>query len=264
MSDFVKFTKNGLVAFDWDAEIRDYVPKPHPAGNTINLRTRVELEPDVTLGDVFRAVEADEMLMNVISLYSWCASIREFHAAAKIPREPFVEANEFVKDEYDTWQPAHEGEKDPIVEVVLEAFGEFHRNYQDKSGPPSFEGVWWSFSGTAKSGQSYGISCTPVNELVDAVVKIEPLIHFSKSFEKMDDVLPPATITCSLLDFLDCIYWDISFHGGPKENKEFIEKMQGMVDDIKTGKAITVPFDFELEDDESDDFTDDLTPEERE
>jgi hypothetical protein len=259
MSDFVRFTKNGLIAFDWDGEKQEYVPdlEPHPAGNIINLRSRAELDPGVTLGDVFRAVEADEMLMDVIAFYSWCSPIREFHAAAKIPREPFVEASEFVKDEYGTMQPAHEGEEDPIVEVVLEAFGEFHRNYKDKNGPPSFEGVWWHFSGTAKSGQSYGISCTPVNELVDAVVKIEPMIHFSKSFEKMDDVLPPATITCSLLDFLDCIYFDISFHGGPQQNKEFIEKMVGMVDDIKSGKAKTVPFDFgELEDDEEEDSTD--------
>ena len=255
MADFVRLGKTGIVPFQWNAEKQDYVPdpEPHPLGNIINLRTRVELEPGVTLGDIFKAVEADEMLMDVIACYSWCSPIREFHEAAKIPREPFIEASEFVKDEYDTWKPAHEGEEDPIVEVVLEAFGEFHRNYKDKNGPPSFEGVWWHFSGTAKSGQSYGISCTPVNELVDAVVKIEPLVHFSKSFEKMDEVLPPATITCSLLDFLDCIYWDISFHGGPKQNKEFMEKLTGMVDEIKAGTATTVPFDFgDLEDDEED------------
>jgi hypothetical protein len=251
MSDFVRFTKKGLVAFDWDSEKQEYVPdpEPHPAGNIINLRTRVELEPGVTLGDVFRAVEADELLCDVISFYSWCKPIREFHAAAKIPREPFVAASEFVMSEYGTLVPVNENEEDPIVQVTLEAFGEFHRNYEDKNGPPSFEGVWWHFDGTAKSGQRYGISCTPVNELVDAVVKIEPLIHFSKSYEKMDDVLPPATITCSLLDFLDCIYWDISFHGGPTENKEFIEHLEGMVDEIKAGTAKTVPFDFkELED----------------
>src|ERR1044071_9426246 len=99
MSDFVRFTKNGLVAFDWNSEKQEYLPdpKPHPAGNIINLRTTVELEQGITLGDVFRAVEADEMLMDMISFYSWCAPIREFHAAAKIPRKPFVEATEFVE-----------------------------------------------------------------------------------------------------------------------------------------------------------------------
>jgi hypothetical protein len=244
MSDFIRFTKNGLVAFDWDGEKQEYVPdpNPHPTGNIINLRTRVEIEPDVTLGDVFNAVEADVPLMNFIALYSWCAPIHEFHAAAKIPREPFIEASEFVLDEYCTLVPVHEGEEDPIVEVVVKAFGEFHKNWWLVFA--SFEGIWWHFSGTAKSGQSYGISYTPMNELVNATVKIDPLIQFDSNFNKMDDILPPATITCSLLEFLDCIYYDISFHGGPKENKAFIEELTGMADDIKSGKAKTVPFDF--------------------
>ena len=244
MSDFIRFTKNGLVAFDWDGNDRNYVPDPdpHPAGNVVNLRTRVELEPGVTLGDIFRAVEADPVLMGTIALYSWCSPIQKFHEAAKIPREPFIEASEFVEDEYGVMQPAHKGEEDPIVEVIVEAFGEFHDNYKDKSGPPDFEGVWWHFSGRAKSGQIYGISYTPMNELVNATVKIEPLIHFSKNYEKIDGV-PPATITCSLLDFLDCIYYDISFYGGPKENKEFIEELKSMADDVKNGT--TKPYNFD-------------------
>ena len=136
MSDFIRFTKNGLVAFDWDGNDRNYVPDPdpHPAGNVVNLRTRVELEPGVTLGDIFRAVEADPVLMGTIALYSWCSPIQKFHEAAKIPREPFIEASEFVEDEYGVMQPAHKGEEDPIVEVIVEAFGEFHDNYKDKSG----------------------------------------------------------------------------------------------------------------------------------
>ena len=42
----------------------------------------------------------------------------------------------------------------------------------------------------------------------------------------------PCEYSFSLLEVLDCIYDDISFHGSPSDNKKFIENLKEMVDEI--------------------------------
>ena len=70
----------------------------------------------------------------------------------------------------------------------------------------------------------------------------------------------------SLLDILDAIYFDISFHGPPSQRDEFIDEMRGRIEEIDLGIVETRPMDevFEElgipprteEDDKEDDATD--------
>ena len=239
MSDFVRFTKQGLVAFDWDGDKQEYVPDtdPHPHGNIVNLRSRCEIEDGVTLLEIFRAVDDDPLLMDFIGCYSWCSAIKEFHDQALLPPPEPKEGD--VK----------------MVALEVQAYGEFHRSYKDKHGPPVFNGIWWDFTGLGSDGINYSVSYSPMNELADVPVRIKPCITFTKD-HLPEEMLPPATITISLLEFLDAIYFDISFHGGPKENKEFLEKLHGMVTEIEEGKATLVPFNFHDEEDDEDDDED--------
>lgn len=251
MSDFVRLGKTGIIAFEWDGDKQENIPYT-PVEAIMNLRSRCELEDGVTLGDIFKAVDADPKLMEFIAHYSWCGPIKEFHEEAKLPRPEVKEATDFVKDENSGMMvPANEGESDPIVELTVESYAEFHKNYKDKNGPPSFEGVWWHFGGTGKSGTNYSVSYTPMNEIAHVPVIIKPLVHFNKDFLPMES-LPPAEITISLLDFLDAIYFDISFHGGPKDNRAFVEELKGMMEEIDNGTAKLVPFEFHDEEDSTD------------
>lgn len=55
-----------------------------------------------------------------------------------------------------------------------------------------------------------------------------------------------------MLEILDAIYDDISFHGGPAENAAFIEQMKDTVEKIKSGEIKTVPIDEVFKDLEED------------
>jgi hypothetical protein len=44
--------------------------------------------------------------------------------------------------------------------------------------------------------------------------------------------------------------WELSFHGSPRDIADTSLTLRGMVDDIKSGKAQTVPHSFEGEEDE--------------
>jgi hypothetical protein len=229
MSDFVRFTKNGLVAFDWDGEKREYVVEDmDERGNIVNLRSRCEIEPGTTLGDIFKAVEADVLLKDVIRFYSWCAPIDEFHEAAKLP-------------------PA-EKEGVTIVELVLEGYAEVHTNRKPKEGESkmSYEKAYLHFGGTGDDGERYSVSCTPMRELADVPVRLVNTVDFRKDYVEKPFGEPMETCY-SLLEVLDGIYFDISFHGGPKENEEFIEMLHERMEDIQNGTAKLVEMKFDEE-----------------
>ena len=44
------------------------------------------------------------------------------------------------------------------------------------------------------------------------------------------------------MEVLDAIYWDISFMGGPADNREFIEDMKSRLDDYDSGEAEAIPW----------------------
>ena len=222
MADYVKLTKHGIVSYEWNPETRTYVPSRRGSNNIPNLRLRCEIDEDVTLGDVFNAVQADPDLMEFIAQYSWCSAIEKFHAQA---RRPYVE-----KDV---------AEEDRITHLEIMPHAEFWQNKE--TDPERFEGINMHFSGVSSNGTSWSMSCTPTNEMAHLPVKALPKIRFDKSFQLERESL----YSMSLLEVLDAIYWDISFHGGPEENEEFIEMLKGRMDEIKSGEATTVPVDLD-------------------
>jgi hypothetical protein len=227
----VKLTKHGIVPYEWDSEAKDYKPMLKGSTALLHLRSRCVLDDGLSLGDLFNAVDDDPLLLQVIGSYSWCGPIHEFHKQARLPQPP-----------------PKEDDEEPLVAVVIEPFAELHRNYENKEAPDTFEGVYMHFSGLGSKGTSYSISCTPMNQLAHLPVQISTSIRFSKNFEKMFD----AEYHPSLLEVLDAVYWDISFHGGPQENAEFIEGLDRMMDDIENGRVKTIPLALDdlLKDDE--------------
>ena len=222
MADFVKLTKRGIVSYEWDSETRTYVPARKGANNLPNLRLRCEIEDDVTLGDIFKAVQADPDLMEFIAAYSWCGAIEKFHAQA---RKPHV--------------PENEPDEDRITHLEISAYGEFWEYNKAKDGIEEFEGIHVGFSGISPA-TNWSVSYTPMNDIAHLPVKINPNVQFSKSLTEER----VAKYNMSLLEVLFIVFWDISFHGGPEDNEAFIEEMKDRIAQIESGEATTKPFEF--------------------
>lgn len=229
MADFIKLTKEGFIPYEWDGDenVRDYVPETTTPNIFTLLRSRVELAEGITLGDLFKVVEAYPALCDFIGHYSWCAAINDFHAQAKLDRPEKENSDE---------------EDEEIVALHVTPYGELFHN--DETGEDSFEGVWWHFGGKGEKDTNFSVSYTPMYELVHLPLVIDSQIRFSKNYALYFE----AKCRCNLLELLDAIYWDISFMGGPEDNVNFLENIHGMVEDLKTGLATTKPF-------ESDDDT---------
>ncbi len=229
MADYIKLTKEGFVPYEWDAD--DYVPQATTQNICVHLRTRIELDEGITLGDVFSAVEAHPLLCEFIGHYSWCQAIDAFHAQAKQERKP----KKPVEGE-------SEEENEEVISLDVVPYAEIH--HDKKTGEDSYGGVWWHFGGVGEKGTKFSVSYSPVNELVHLPIIIEPIVKFQKNHEPYFE----AKCSCNLLEFLDAIYWDISFMGGPEENEAFLENIHCMVEDLKTGLATTKPLEFDDED----------------
>lgn len=214
MPDHVKITKNGLIRVDWDGDKRINVESV-PDDPWVCLRSECRIDEDVTLGDIFRMMEGDELLTEFIRSYSWCGPIHEFHKAAKLPRKPPAEPPQDDPD----YEP------DPLLYLEICFDGETFtfEGVTDYNDSPDFYGV-------GSKEPRYSVSCTPMSELVHLPVRINTDFTIRANF--VDEVVKAKRVM-SLLEVLDAIYWDISFHGGPEENSAFVDELKGMVDELK-------------------------------
>ena len=217
MSDHVIFTKDGLKQFSWDGDAQEYKQNIRNSAVT-NLRSECRIEDGVTLADIFNAVENDPPLKNIISVYSWCWHIDDFHEQAKLPKEDFEDADILYLEI--CW----------IAEI------------QDYSDGNCFD-IYTDFSGPGVNGERYSVSCSPMNKIAHLRVKLNNSVEIEKHHRKSKSemIADKMSRSFSLLDVLDAIYDDISFYGGPEDNKKFLEKMEETMEDIKSGIVKTIP-----------------------
>lgn len=193
------------------------------------LRDSVEIAEGVTLRDLFRIVSQYKLLKLFISQYSWCRQLEEFHAQAE--------------------EPMRDDEKDKLEYLEIYWHASVHKYKKETSFDVSvgFHGIGTpdrpENAMTADGKTHYSVSYSPMYELADLPLKLNTALKIWGPWEGK----PPQKVIFEgkkdycLLDVLDAIYWDISFMGGPAENSEFIEEMNGRVDDIKAGIAKCIP-----------------------
>ena len=201
---YVEFTPDGLFVVGYKGKnlVRRKIKKSRILSY---LRMRCEIAEDTKLIDIFNTVENYQSLKKVISFYSWCSSINEFHVQAQEPT-----SNSATKIEY--------------LEIYTH-----HCSYQQKLIDLEVD---IGFHGIGKN-MSYSVSCTPMYEIAHLPVKLKKeVVFWGLNKQKMD-----ATTCYSLLEVLDAIYFDISFYGNPEQNQEFLEELKQRVDDINSGKA---------------------------
>jgi len=212
MSDYVVFHRDRIASYSWNKDTKQNEEEDFTMSD---LRTRVRIDDEVTLGEIFAAVEKEEGLKSFIAMYSWCQSIDSFHAHARLPRPDAGESEV------------------PLVKIVVSAYGEVF----DHRGESDFM-VATDLTGYDEKGDRWSISYSPMQQIAHLPVSIDEKFVTRRNYK--EDVFV-STRTFSVLEFLDAIYWDISFHGGPEDNEKFLLDMQQQVKDIREGNVELVP-----------------------
>jgi len=83
MTDKVHITIHGIQAFEWDGDAGQYLEQKISTALHV-LRCACQIDADVTLGDIFRAVEQDPQLVRFLQEWSWC-NVDAFHLEARKP-----------------------------------------------------------------------------------------------------------------------------------------------------------------------------------
>lgn len=209
MADKVHITRTGIQALKWDSEVRQYVEQEIRSGLHV-LRCACHIDADVTLADIFRAVEQDPDLLRFLEQWSWC-DLSAFHAEARKPATAPSDLSYIELTKYFEWDE-HEAQETIDVSGI---------------GEPGEHGV-----------THYGIDFTPVNQLVHLPVRLRPEMEIRKDHKKLGEA--PCTFT--LLDVLGEIYWEISFYGSPEDRDRQGAELQESVREIEEGRAELIPW----------------------
>jgi hypothetical protein len=213
----VYITKTGLKHFEWDGELRQNVEQPIKTFVS-QLRSACHIEPDVTLGDIFKAVDQDELLCFFLGEYSWC-SVKAFHAEAL---KPSLEKSDLKYIELSKYVDLEDSCGDPGEHIDVSGIGKPHEHHN-----------------------RYAIDLTPVNELACLPVRLNPVIKFRKDLKTVSE---SPGVCFSLLEVLGEIYYEVSFHGSPQQREGVSLHLESIMREIENGTAELVPFESVFED----------------
>jgi hypothetical protein len=210
-------------------------------------------------------VRKNEALTFFISQYTWTNSIDEFHA------------------ELDKAAVIDENDKMDHLEIYWSMDYHKSKKYTSFGMSAGFHGVGLPLKAdeldavNEQNGydlpvgfiEKYSVSASPINEFahLKLILKTDIDVYRIKRHPKPENIkLLSSECEFSLLDILDAIYFDISFHGPPDQRNEFIDGLREQMEEIDLGIAETRPIDevFEAlgipprteEDDIEDDETD--------
>jgi len=200
------------------------------------------LSDDFTLRDLVDFVAGNEDLKDFIACYSWCGAIDEFHQQANLPPKTdgiLHQLEIYRSGEVFRWK---EG-KNRVHHVSLNIGYDFHG-----LGVPDEYMIehHQKYGGELPEEQNYSVSYTPLNELVHLPLKLDETVEVREfvSDTRENKLHLKCRKPFTLLEILDAVYWDISFHGGPQDNEEFLEELKQRSDEIDKGIAKTHgPFD---------------------
>lgn len=221
--EHLEINKAGFFVHKWNGDIREYIRKPADELTILaRLRDTCKIAEGTTLGDIFRLVENNNLLSLFISQYSWCRAINEFHEQAK---EPIVsEDAQKLKSLNIYWHP----EVKHFIEKIKHPFG-----LRERVKAADFQ-LYPSFHGIGEDGINYSVSYSPMYELRDVPVVLDTKFTIYENFEagKKQEKILESERDFTFLEVLDAIYWDISFCGGPQDNKDFIDSLKQTMDDF--------------------------------
>ena len=218
----IHITKSGFRCLEWNPALRRNV---QCIGALLidHLRDAVILVEDgVTLGDILTFVANDEFLPFFIGSYSGC-NVLEMYQEIQNGVEPLAPEDDtkYCTVAMDVKvRPDHKCETHKRIETNLD------------------------FYGCRNDGQSFGLDLTPLAEIAALPFRLESnasLWHHAKDSDEKEEGLE---FTPTLLEVLDAIFFDLSFHGSSAEKAGFVETLQQQVQSIEDGTATLAPLDF--------------------
>jgi hypothetical protein len=243
MAEKVTLTPDGLMVSRWNGETKENDEELMDENDpTIlsHLRTYCEIDPDTTLWHIMDFVRKSEDLTYFISQYTWTNSIDEFH------------------EELDKTAVIDENDKMDHLEIYWSADYHKSKKYTSFGLSAGFHGVGLPLKAedrdavNAENGydlpvgfiERYSVSASPLNEFthLKLVLNTAVDVHRIKRHPKTENIkLLSSECEFSLLDILDAIYFDISFHGPPSQRDEFIDGLREQVEGIEDGTIETFP-----------------------
>jgi hypothetical protein len=93
-----------------------------------------------------------------------------------------------------------------------------------------------------EGAEAYAIDFTPLNSIAHLPLTLSNKLSVHVNNARIDS---EEQYTFSLLDVLDAIYYEISFHGSPIEREAASNELHAIAKSISDGSLDTVPFDFD-------------------
>lgn len=253
----VEFTQEGLFYHRWNRKQKKFIKKKVKKLNVLkHLRDICTIENGVILKQIMNTVDSYKLLKLVISQYSWCSSIEDFHK--QVNEENQFDPNDDQDEIIEYLEVYRQADAKELVEKIKHPGGlrerirtiSYEANY-DFHGKgictSKKEGMDYATGSDGKV--RYGVSYTPLWKLANLPVIIREEFDVYESFDSKrhnKNNLPEKLLTTkkefSLLEFLDAIYWDISFMGGPQDNEQFLQSMKTQVEEIEKGNVPLIPF----------------------
>jgi hypothetical protein len=205
----IYLTKGGFRKNEWNGEIRQYEDVPIKS-ILAELRGACRIEEDVTLGDIFAAVEQSEPLCLILGEWAWC-DCSAFHREVKRP-----------------------GSASSLKWIEIARTAEIEKDGEIQFG--------LDVRGRDETDTMWAIDFTPVNELRDLPVKLasEFTLWDWRGEEPAKQALK---VDCySLLDVLGELYYEVSFHGSPADRNERGCELAEMAKAVKDGTAKLTPW----------------------
>jgi hypothetical protein len=222
---------DGLYQETWDGRRRATVTRRVKRREVLRrLRDECRLAPGLTLGQFFGAVAAYPRLVRFVADYAWCPDVEAFHAQAADP-DP---------------DPADEADDEPLarLEVYWHVDYDAPRTIRKGDVRPGTFSAGAMFHGIGTAGTTFSVSLLPMQKLAGLPLVLNP------RFVAVDGTWvyrtpkgggrpapPPPAVEAerefSLLEVLDAVYDDISFHGGPDDKPAVLENLRGLVEEAR-------------------------------
>ena len=209
-----------------------------------DLMCPVDFKVEFTLRDVLDACMDSMIPMDVLCLMLRCPYIPQYWEEAQKPIDDDDERNMEYLELY-WWGSKHtfEGEREDGSTWGFHGIGregeipDDLREHCDKEEIAKMEAEGYR--------QGYAVEFTPINNLADYPIRISDKLHITdynaSPKDDMDndiDLIP----TITLMELLYWTFWELSFLGSPEDRNEEGEVLLQRVEDLKSGKLKTIPW----------------------
>lgn len=217
-----KFTKKGLMYLKWnpDKQTEDIFPAQHPI---IHINHNCEIDEGVNLRDIMNVVASDTELTKVVAIYSEVNHIDEFHEEVNLKfRKKETESDHL---EIYRFGQMYKGKLECWVDMHGVNTKETCKMCNDKEWPEHGHYICYSY--------------TPLHKYAMLPVKLNKryIIRNIGIAPSKNQVVLDTFQDFTLLEVLYSIYYDISFHGGPKDRDKFLKKLNNYRKEVKQVKS---------------------------